>query len=366
MRLPCFGVSATLTNLTLVSFFFFYAVGTLLWGPPSDKYGRKPILIMGTLIYVLASVGCALSGNVYMLIGMRIIQGLGAGSITSVSMALIKDCFQGRQRENMLALVQSMAGLAPMLAPIIGALILQVASWRATFWLLAAIGILCLLTALVYQETLPDDERYMGTLVGSLGRLIVVGRQINFLAPAVIFALYSVPFMGYIAISSYIYVDYFGLSEQIYSYFFAANACISLIGPILYVKFFRNISKRLFATGGMVLAILCGALMILAGKWSPWLFLLSFAPFSLMGTAIRPFSTNIMLDQVQADTGSASSLINAINTVMGSIGMVVASMAWQNIVIGLGLMIVGVSLLELLLWQALLHSRVQLIGVDRA
>lgn len=80
------GWSATLTNLTLVSFFFFYAVGTLLWGPPSDKYGRRPILILGTALYAAASVGCALSIDVYMMIAMRILQGLGAGSITSVSM----------------------------------------------------------------------------------------------------------------------------------------------------------------------------------------------------------------------------------------------------------------------------------------
>ena len=84
-----FGVSATLTNLTLVSFFFFYAVGTLLWGPPSDKYGRRPILLIGAALYAAASIGCAVSTNVYMMIAMRILQGLGAGSITSVSMALI-------------------------------------------------------------------------------------------------------------------------------------------------------------------------------------------------------------------------------------------------------------------------------------
>ncbi len=360
-----FQVSATLTNLTLVSFFFFYAVGTLLWGPPSDKYGRRPILLIGTAIYVAASVGCALSVNVYMMIAMRILQGLGAGSITSVSMALIKDCFQGQKRENILAVVQSMAGIAPMIAPIIGALILQFATWRATFWLLAIIGALCLITAFFYQETLPETERYEGTLLGSLGRLVVVGRQLNFLAPAVIFALYSLPFMGYIAISSYIYVDYFGLSEQVYSYFFAANACVSLIGPVLYVKFFRRLDKRIFATASMILAILCGAVMLTVGKWSPWLFLISFAPFSLMGTAVRPFSTNMMLDQVKADTGSASSLINAINTVMGSIGMVLASMAWSNIVTGLGMIIAVVSVIELAAWLLLMRSRVQLVGVDK-
>lgn len=112
-----FHVSSALTNLTLVSFFFFYAVGTLFWGPMSDKYGRKKILLIGTIFYVFASAACAASLNVYMLIAARIVQGIGAGAITAVSMALIKDCFSGKQRETILAIVQSVAGLAPMIAP---------------------------------------------------------------------------------------------------------------------------------------------------------------------------------------------------------------------------------------------------------
>ena len=99
------GVPGSLTNLTLVAFFFFYAVGTLFWGPMSDKYGRKKILTVGAGIYTLSSMACALSVNVYMLIAARVVQGIGAGSITAVSMALIKDCFGGKQRETILAVV---------------------------------------------------------------------------------------------------------------------------------------------------------------------------------------------------------------------------------------------------------------------
>lgn len=358
-----FHVSATVTNLSLVSFFFFYAVGTLFWGPISDKYGRKPVLLTGTAIYVLSSVACALSPTAYMLIAARVLQGFSAGAITAVSMAMIKDCFSGKQREGILAIVQSMAGLAPMLAPVIGAIIIQYVGWRGSFWLLAIIGIVCLLMAFSYQETLVEEERYTGTVLGSLGRLVAVGKNVGFMAPCLIFSMYSIPFMGYIAISSYIYIDYFGLSSQYYSYFFAANACVSLLGPLTYVKLFSDADKKKFALVCLAGCVAAGILTVSIGKISPFLFWLSFAPFSLLGTILRPFSTGLLLDQQKGDTGSASSLINGVNTILGSVGMTLASMAWGNIVSGLGGMIVIASLIGLLAWIWLLRSNIPCHGV---
>lgn len=357
-----FGVSSALTNLTLVSFFFFYAVGTLFWGPMSDKYGRKKVLIVGTILYVAASAVCAASANVYMMIVARIVQGIGAGAITAVSMALIKDCFQGKQRETILAIVQSVAGLAPMIAPVLGAVLLQFTDWRGSFVVLTAVGAVCLLLAFLYQETLSDEERYEGTVLGSLGRLVTVGKNMGFLVPCLIFSLYNLAFMGYIAMSSYIYVEYFGLSEQVYSYFFAANAALSMVGPILYVRFMTGFNKKKFAMICFALYAVCGAAIVLIGHVSPFLFWIGFAPFSLIGTITRPFGTNIMLDQQSGDTGSASSLINGVATILGSVGMMCASM-WADIVFGLGFMICVTGIVSIICWMLLMRSAVPCRGV---
>ena len=357
-----FHVSSALTNLTLVSFFFFYAVGTLFWGPMSDKYGRKKILLIGTIFYVFASAACAASLNVYMLIAARIVQGIGAGAITAVSMALIKDCFSGKQRETILSIVQSVAGLAPMIAPVLGAILLQFTDWRGSFIVLTVVGLLCLLLAFLYQETLSDEERYEGTVLGSLGRLVAVGKNIGFLVPCIIFSLYNLAFMGYIAMSSYIYVDVFGLSEQLYSYFFAANAALSMIGPMLYVRFMTGFDKKKFALTCFALYAVCGIFIVVLGGNAPFLFWLGFAPFSLAGTITRPFGTNIMLDQQSGDTGSASSLINGVATVLGSVGMMCAAM-WDNIVAGLGIMICLTGIVSILGWLLLMRSSVPCRGV---
>ena len=356
------GVPSSLTNLTLVAFFFFYAVGTLFWGPMSDKYGRKKILQTGAAIYTAASLLCALSVNVYMLIAARVVQGIGAGAITSVSMALVKDCFSGRQRETILAIVQTVSGLAPMLAPVVGAILLLFVDWRGSFFVLTAAGLACLIMSLLYQETLAEDEKYEGSIIGSIGRLFAVGRNVSFIVPCFIFSMYNLAFMGYISMSSYIYVSYFGLSEQVYSYFFAANAGLSMLGPMLYVKFLSRANKKEFAFVCFTIYAVCGLAIVTIGGIAPFLFWLGFAPFSLTGTTTRPFSTNIMLDQQDGDTGSASSLISGVATVFGSVGMVAVSL-FSNPVMGLGTIICITGIVSLAGWALLMKSSLPLRGV---
>jgi DHA1 family bicyclomycin/chloramphenicol resistance-like MFS transporter len=358
-----FGSSSAVTNLTLSAFFLFYALGILFWGPLSDKYGRKPILLVGSIMYAASSIACALSVNVYFLIAARIFQGIGAGGITSVSMAIVKDCYAGKKRESVLAICQSISGLAPMVAPIVGGLILSFSDWRGSFWTLALISLVNLGFSLLFQETLDDKERYTGTLFGSVGRLIVVCKNKSFIVPALIFSLSSLPFMGYIAVSSYIYVDYFGLSAQVYSYFFAANALLSIVGPFIYVKFLSNMDKKLFASLILGISTISGVLVMTLGTMAPLLFWVSFLLMSLSGTIMRPFSTNLLLDQQEGDTGSASSVIGTLFTILGSVGMSLASLSWGNIVIGLGVIITVFSLMTLVAWNLFMKSKIPCIGV---
>ena len=128
-----FNTTESTVNLTLVGFFFFMAIGTLIFGPLSDKYGRRGLLVAGTLVYTIFSAACALATSIWLLIIARVLQALGAGCMVAISTAMIKDCFDRRTRNTILAVVQAMAVIAPMLAPIVGAFIVTHAGWRATF-----------------------------------------------------------------------------------------------------------------------------------------------------------------------------------------------------------------------------------------
>ena len=149
-----FDTSQTSVNMTLSMFFLFYSVGLLFWGPLSEKFGRKPILLSGLTIYVIASVFCGLSQYVEHLIAGRIIQALGGSAATVVATAIVKDLYSGREREKVMATIMSMVIIAPMVAPVLGALLLKYTSWRTIFFMLAAIGTIALLRGMFFRETL--------------------------------------------------------------------------------------------------------------------------------------------------------------------------------------------------------------------
>jgi len=357
------SASSSVINFTLSGFFLFYALGILLWGPLSDKYGRRPILLIGAGLYTTACVVCALAGTIWVLIAARVVQGFAAGAIIAVTTAIIKDAYDGKRRESILAFVQTASGLAPMAAPMLGALLLSFAGWRAAFFMLAAIGAVCFGMVLLFQETLPKEERTAGGIRRSMVRLVHIGSNKGLMVPCLIFAFGNFCFMSYIVQSSYIYVDFFGLTETQYSLFFATNALISMCSPLLYVRFFSRIRKRWFAFGMFTVQMAAGILLLTVGHMAPYLFLLSFLPFAMATSAGRPYSTNFLLDQQEGDTGSASSLINFCWTLAGCLGMVVISGESSSIVMIMGAFIAGCSLVQLISWAGLLRSRIRCKGI---
>lgn len=344
-----FKAAPSLINLTLILFFIFYAAGSLFWGPLSDKYGRKRILLIGLVIYTVASAQCAFSGNVYQLIVFRIIQAIASGAATSVAQAIVKDSYSGRKRLSILALVSSMTMVSPIVAPVVGALILRFTSWRGVFVVLAMMGLLITFAVIALEETI--DQRSAGSIFQSFGRLGVVAKNPGFMALLLTFSLMGIPMMSFISSSSYIYVNQFGLSEQVYSYFFAANAFFMVIGPLLYMRLSRLIKPTSLITASYVIACFSGLLICTIGIHSPGLFALSLLPATLAGSVTRPPSANLMLEQQKGDTGAVVSLMSFTFTVFGSIGMIIISLDWANRVRVMGLMYMVFAFASLVFWS---------------
>jgi DHA1 family bicyclomycin/chloramphenicol resistance-like MFS transporter len=338
----------SMVNLTLSVYFVTYAVGLLFWGPLSEKQGRKPILFAGIGIYIIASLLCAVAPNIEALIGGRLLQAFGGSAITVISTAVVKDMFEGREREKIMATVMSLVIIAPMVAPIFGAFLLKVASWRMMFVSLAAFGVIAFGFACCYKETL--EERYTGTLINSWSRLFTVVKNPRFISLLVIFSVAPMALMAFLAAGSYIYIDGFGLTEQQFSYFFSFNALCASFGPSLYMKISRRVAVERVITVCLALIALCGVLTISIGDVSPFVFALIAAPATMAVIATRVPGTNLMLNQQDKDTGSAVAIIQFVSMMSGSLGMVLVSISPETLITNLGMIQLVVGVFTLVGW----------------
>ena len=358
------GGSSEWMNLTLSGFFVVYALGALVMGPLSDKHGRRPLLVWMVIVYTLGSVACALAPNLTLLIASRCIQGLAAGGISTVVMAVIKDSFTGPTRTRALAWTQTAGALAPMVAPSLGTAILAWADWRGIFILLALVGVAALVLTLVYSESHRPEERFAGSVFGAMGQMGKLLRNPRATLPMLIFAVAGLPFLGYISASSYIYIDQFHLSRQDFSLFFAANALCSMAAPLLYDRWGTRMNKGVFSVTALGVCLGAGVGLIAVGPLNPWAFFGLFALFAMVNTALRPFTTNLVFDQHAGDNGALASILGISGTLAGSLGMILASLPSTDRVALLGTLIAVCSALALAGWLALLRSRIRLAGMD--
>lgn len=343
-----FGAPIEQINLTLTVFFIFYSVGSLVWGPLCDRYGRKPVLLVGLTVYSAASAMCALAWSAGVLIIFRALQAAGGSAAGAVATAIVKDVYSGRKRESVLALVQSMGMIAPMVAPMIGAMLLTLVSWRGVFFALTAIGVVALLAALTMEETI--QARSTGMLLASFARLGKVLQNRAFTMLMLLFSLGSISGMAYVASSTYIYQDGFGLSSQAYSFYFAMNAIGLVSGPMLYMRISRRIHPESIIRTCFMVSMTSGILLILVGRFQPWIFFLCLLPSSIAGSCMRPPATNLMLEQHKSDTGSMASVMSCTGMLFGSLGMTLISLPWGSPVIALGALTLLTASLSLFSW----------------
>ncbi|APR07274.1 Inner membrane transport protein YdhC [Lentilactobacillus parabuchneri] len=348
-----FAVPEIVMNLTLILFFVFYSIATLFWGPLSDRYGRRPILLIGLTLYMVASILCGIATNAYEIIIFRVLQAIGGGVATTIATAVIKDVFVGRKQETTLAIVQSMVVISPAIAPVIGSLLLTFISWRGIFFAQALLGASVIYGALIFKETHQANHETTSVL-RSFGRLGVLLLNPGFTALLFSFSLMSIVSLSYISSSSYIFQDTFHLSSRMFSLFFSFNAIGMLMGPLVYIPLSKYVDRFTIIYTAFGMSIVAGILVLSFGKMSPIAFALTQFPATLASSMVRPPGTYLVLKQEENDNGSASALYSAGGTIMGSIGMVIVSVAeatpvtaiaWINIVIG--------AACALLLWASM-------------
>ncbi len=337
-----------IVNLTLVLFFVTYCISLLIYGPLSDRFGRKPPLIFGLLLFIVASLLCAFSGTISMLIGARVLQGMGAGAASSISMAMARDRLESGVRERVLSQVSVIMAIAPMVSPLLGSIILQYSSWAWIFICQGVLGGVALLGVMMTPESHPGKKAEPASLLlQSYGRILANYRLMGIVACNAVTAL---PLFSFIAGSSSIYITTFQMKETLFALFFGANACCFMAGSMTCMRFGKKIGTLRMVTAGYT-GVALGGLLMLLGLWDgSWQFALPMGLITFSLGLSRPPSNNLALEQVRQDAGTASSTMVFSYFLCGALAMLVVSLEWPNKINYMAILATCSGLFSLVLW----------------
>jgi len=313
---------------SLVAFILTMSVTQLFYGPLSDRIGRKAPLYIGILLFGFASVGCALAPSIGLLILFRALQGIGAGAGAVIPRAIVRDLHTGPEAVRLMSLLMLVFSVSPILAPLTGSFVIALAGWRGIFWVVAAAAALGIaLVATRLPETRPATERSAGGLAVVLASYRLLLRDRAFLGLSLIGAFGMSAFLVYLANSSFVIIDHYGLSPTLYSLCFAANAA-AFIGAAQFngplTRRYGLLRVMAGAAWGFMAAML--ALFVLealgADRLSVMAILL-FVGYCFLGILL-PNASVLALERHGAIAGTASALLGAVQLTGATLVMAAA------------------------------------------
>lgn len=317
-----FDTSEATFSMTMYMFMLFLAIGILFLGPVSDKYGRRSVLMASMALYISASFACSMVSSIEMMILFRILQSIGAGGGMATSVALIRDCFDGERRAKVLTVVAVVGVLGPVIAPIMGQALIWVMDWRATFWAPAIVAGACMAMAILLPSNIPL-ERYKGSITGAVGTVIPILKNRDFRRFTIMMNMVAFCILAYVSVSEYIYKDKgFGVGDA-YSLYLAAAMVLGVSMMLVIEKSGKRISNRGHLNLFFILALLASLIMWTVGTEGPLLFLAGVVPIITMSALARSFGFNILLSQDVGNSGAISSVLNFMNFMFATLGMVV-------------------------------------------
>ncbi|MFZ4604968.1 MAG: multidrug effflux MFS transporter [Caulobacter sp.] len=329
MYLPAFPTigaalhaSAGQQQATLAVFLFGMAIGQFLYGPASDRFGRRLPILVGVVVYVAASIACALAQGPEWLIAARFVQALGGCAGAVVARAVVRDLFDHTETARMLSLLTLIMGLAPILAPMSGAVVLQVLGWRAIFWVLAVFGALCgLAVFFLLRESRSEATAHQARSESPLRAYRVLVSNRRLIGYALGGGLNGALLFTYISSSSGLMIETYGFSPFLYTVVFACNAFVIIGAGQANRMLLRRISPDQVLARVSLAALGFGALLVLSaltGLGGKWLVLpLLFACLASYGL----MAGNTMAGALSVDpkrAGSTSALMGGLSFAAGA------------------------------------------------
>jgi DHA1 family bicyclomycin/chloramphenicol resistance-like MFS transporter len=319
--------SAGDVQLTLSAFMIAFGAGQIFYGPAGDRFGRRPVILIGLAVYVLASIGCAFAAAAGHLIGLRFLQGLAACGGVVLARTMVRDLAEKDHAARAMSLMMACTSIAPMLAPVIGGQVMWFAGWRAIFWVLASAGVIAFVVAwFQLPETLKPEYRQPLVFTQILKRFGELLGTRTFMGYALTSSFMFAALFSYISGSPFVFIERYGISPRLYGVVFGGMVIFMTIGSLFNARFVRLLGAgRILRVAVIVPAVSGAAAMVMGwiearygtiGLW-PFLVCLVFQIATL--SLIAPNSTAMAMQRYPHMAGTASSLMGVMTFGSGAI-----------------------------------------------
>ena len=322
-----FQTSAAEVQLSLSAFMLAFGFGQILYGPLGDHFGRKPVLIAGVVLYIASSALCALADNAHQLIALRTIQGLAAGAAPVMARTMVRDLAERDRAAQVMSILMASVSMAPMLAPLIGSVVMDLFGWRAIFLALALFGAIALVAAsLKLSETLRPELRgplAFGGIMRRFGELLGTRTYMGYaLTTGFLFgAMFS-----FISTSSFVLIEIYKLDPTTYALVFGSSVLAMTACAAINSRLTRRIGADVMLRRACWLPAIAGVLLIIYGVIESRTGALGWIPIPLLSMCmisgmafVAPNSTACALQRYPHMAGAAASLLGVVQFGCGSL-----------------------------------------------
>jgi DHA1 family bicyclomycin/chloramphenicol resistance-like MFS transporter len=324
-----FGATIPQVERTLTAYLFGLAFGQLFYGPAADRYGRKRPLYVGLSLFVLASAGCVFATSVRSLMILRTLQAIGGCAEMVIARAIVRDLFDDRTAVRVFSSLMLVMGVAPILAPLLGAFLVNHFGWQAVFWFLVGAGTLCFLGAVfLLPESLPPERRQQHSIAATLHLYRRLFSHRIFIVHTLTISLACAALFSYVGGSPGLFIETYHIPAQHFGFFFGANAFCLIMMSQLNAWLSHRVDPRKILRYALAVS-LASAVVFLAvivighgGLWSAFACLLVF-----LGTFgfIFPNTTVLAMSPHGANAGNASALLGFFQFMISALGGIIVT-----------------------------------------
>ncbi|APC97420.1 drug resistance transporter, Bcr/CflA subfamily protein [Francisella frigiditurris] len=333
-----FNVTDSDVLATFTTYFIGFSFGMLFWGAVSDKYGRKNIILIGTIIYVISTILCSLSTSFKMLELLRLIQGLSDSVGGVIAFSIARDCYKGHKLTSMIATIIIIMLVAPIVAPIIGTVLTYTTNtWQSSFHFLTLYGVILLIFALMIEETLNKDDRQK-SIKELIPSYFSHFKNPGFMLATIASGMAWTALFMYIASASIIYLKIYNTGPILYCIYYAAAVIASIMANLLIKRLSSRVNNLRYTNISISLLIICCLGLFIVSKlnldnainYTIFMCILCLS-VSFTCTILYSFSMNV----VSHNFGTANSISNFLKNMIAGGGALVISYYHGSILVNI-------------------------------